>query len=46
MSAPIKPAAEYSGKPLPEVQIITNRLLSADTTEKLLNALDKIPGIR
>ena len=37
---------EYTGKPLPEVQIVTNRLLSAETTEKLLNALDVIPGIR
>ena len=46
MTAPIKPTADYTGKPLPEVQIITNRLLSADTTEKLLNALDKIPDIR
>ncbi len=45
MTAPIKPAADYSGKPLPEVQIITNRLLSADTTERLLNALDKVPDI-
>jgi methyl-coenzyme M reductase subunit D len=46
MTASTKPTAEYAGKPLPEVQIITNRLLSADTTEKLLNALDVIPDIR
>lgn len=46
MSAPTKPAADYAGTPLPEVQIITNRLLSADTTEKVLNALDVIPDIR
>ena len=46
MSGPIPPAADYAGKPLPEVQIITNRLLSADTTEKVLNALDVIPNSR
>lgn len=46
MSAPTKPTADYTGKPLPEVQIVTNRLLSAETTEKLLNALDVIPDIR
>ncbi len=37
---------DYAGKPLPEVQIITNRLLSAETTERVLNALDVIPNIR
>lgn len=37
---------DYAGVPLPEVQIITNRLLSADTTEKVLNRLDAIKGIR
>jgi len=37
---------EYAGKPLPEVQIITNRLLAAETTERVLNALDVIPQIR
>lgn len=40
------PPADYAGVPLPEVQIITNRLLGADTTEKVLNALDRIPHIR
>lgn len=40
------PAADYAGVPLPEVQIITNRLLSADTTERVLNALECITGIR
>lgn len=40
------PAADYAGVPLPEVQIITNRLLSADTTERVLNALEGISGIR
>ncbi len=46
MSSPIKPTAEYAEKPLPEVQILTNRLLSADSTERVLNALDVIPNIR
>lgn len=46
MSSYTAPAADYAGVPLPEVQIITNRLLSAETTEKVLNALDTIKGIR
>lgn len=46
MSSSSAPAADYAGVPLPEVQIITNRLLSAETTEKVLNALDPIEGIR
>ena len=37
---------DYAGVPLPEVQIITNRLLSADTTEMVLNRLESIKGIR
>ena len=40
------PPADYAGVPLPEVQIITNRLLSAETTEVVLNKLDVIKGIR
>jgi methyl-coenzyme M reductase subunit D len=40
------PPADYAGVPLPEVQIITNRLLSADTTEVILNRLDDVKGIR
>lgn len=44
--SPAKPPAEYAGVPLPEVQILTNRLLSADSTERVLNALDVIQGIR
>ncbi len=46
MSSTTTPAADYAGVPLPEVQIITNRLLSAETTERVLNALDVISGIR
>ena len=36
----------YAGEPLPEVKIFTNRLLTADTTEKVLNALVKVEHIR
>ena len=46
MTSANKPTVEYAGKPLPEVQIITNRLLAAETTERVLNALDVIPQIR
>ncbi|QHK17882.1 methyl-coenzyme M reductase operon protein D [Methanomassiliicoccaceae archaeon DOK] len=46
MTSKSAPAADYAGVPLPEVQILTNRLLSAETTEKVLNALDIIPNIR
>lgn len=46
MTSANEPTVEYAGKPLPEVQIITNRLLAAETTEKVLNALDVIPQIR
>lgn len=37
---------EYANVPLPEVRIMTNRLLSAETTEKVLNAIDSIEHIR
>jgi methyl-coenzyme M reductase subunit D len=40
------PPTDYAGVPLPEVQVITNRLLSAETTEVVLNKLDVIEGIR
>ena len=36
----------YAGTPLPEVKIFTDRLLSADSTEKVLNALIKVKHIR
>jgi methyl-coenzyme M reductase subunit D len=36
----------YAGTPLPEVKIFTDRLLSADTTEKVLNALIELKHIR
>ena len=42
----LKPPAEYAGKPLPEVRITTNRLLGAETTEKVLNDLNEIEYIR
>lgn len=41
-----KPPAEYAGIPLPEVRVTTNRLLSAETTEKILNGLEEIENIR
>ena len=41
-----KPPAEYAGVSLPEVRITTNRLLSAETTEKVLNGFEKIEHIR
>jgi methyl-coenzyme M reductase subunit D len=46
MSKASPPPADYAGVPLPEVQIFTNRLLGAETTEAVLNALDVIPNIR
>lgn len=46
MTSTSSPAADYAGAPLPEVQIITNRLLGAESTEAVLNALDVITGIR
>lgn len=36
----------YAGVPLPEVRITTTRLLSADTTETVLNALVTVENIR
>ena len=41
-----QPQADYAGVPLPEVQIMTNRLLGADTTEAVLNGFGGIQGIR
>lgn len=42
----LKPPAGYAGIPLPEVRITTNRLLGADTTEKVLNGLNRVEHIR
>jgi len=39
-------SAEYAGVALPEVRIMTNRYLSADATEKVLNSLDRVNHIR
>jgi methyl-coenzyme M reductase subunit D len=41
-----EPTVEYAGIPLPEVEIFSQALLSADTTEKVLNALNTIEHIR
>ena len=43
MSAPI---VEYANGPRPEVRGMTHRLLSAETTEKILNDIDVIPNLR
>jgi methyl-coenzyme M reductase subunit D len=41
-----EPTVEYAGIPLPEVEIFSNILLSAETTEKVLNALHSIENVR
>ena len=41
-----EPTVDYAGIPLPEVEIFSNALLSAETTEKVLNALEPIEHIR
>jgi methyl-coenzyme M reductase subunit D len=41
-----EPTVEYAGIPLPEVEIFSNILLSAGTTEKLLNEFEEIDYIR
>ena len=38
--------ASYAGVPLPEVRISTQRLLMAETTEKVLNAIVNVKDIR
>ena len=38
--------ANYAGVPLPEVRISTQRLLMAETTEKVLNAVMTVKDIR
>jgi methyl-coenzyme M reductase subunit D len=40
------PAADYAGIPLPEVEVFSNRLLSVETTEKVLNALNGVDYVR
>lgn len=41
-----EPIVDYAGIPLPEVEVFSNVLLGAETTEKVLNALDPIENIR
>ncbi len=41
-----EPTVDYAGIPLPEVEVFSHVLLSAETTEKVLNALDPIERIR
>ena len=40
------PTVDYANVPLPEVRVMTNRLLSAETTEKILNDIDVIHNLR
>ena len=40
------PTVDYANVPLPEVRVMTTRLLSAETTEKVLCIIDKIENIR
>ena len=41
-----EPTVDYAGIPLPEIEVFSNVLLSPETTEKVLNALDTIEHIR
>ncbi|MCQ2052481.1 MAG: methyl-coenzyme M reductase operon protein D [archaeon] len=45
MSATIS-ESKYAGVPLPEVNVTVQRLLSAETTEKVLNAILTVKDIR
>ena len=40
------PTVEYANVPLPEVRVMTHRLLSAETTEKILCDIDVIKNLR
>ena len=40
------PTVDYANVPLPEVRVMTHRLLSAETTEKILNDIDVIHNLR
>lgn len=40
------PTVEYANVPLPEIRVTTNRLLSAETTEKVLCITDRIEHVR
>jgi len=42
----MKGASSPEAVPLPEVMIMPNRLLSADTTEKILNKIYKVKHVR
>jgi len=41
-----EPTVDYAGIPLPEVEVFSHVLLSAETTEKVLNAFDVIDHVR
>lgn len=46
MSSTQSPESKYTGLKLPEIRIMTERLLGADSTEKVLNALSTLDNIR
>lgn len=46
MTSTQSPESKYAGKMLPEVRITTERLLGAETTEGVLNALATVGDIR
>ncbi len=46
MTSTQSPESKYTGKMLPEIRITTERLLGAESTEKVLNALSALGNIR
>ena len=42
----MSPTVDYANVPLPEVRVMTHRLLSAETTEKILCDIDTIENLR
>ncbi len=46
MTSTQSPESKYTGKMLPEIRITTKRLLGAESTEKVLNALSALGNIR
>ena len=46
MSSTQSPESKYAGEILPEIRIMSKRLLGADSTEKVLNALSALDNIR
>ena len=46
MTSTQSPESKYTGMMLPEIRITTKRLLGAESTEKVLNALSALDNIR